>query len=102
MPHGKGTVIGTSATDDAAPGWPSSTLRPVRTLRRDPFIAALTRAAKRPTVHPNTIVYRLKRMHEVTRHESFEPEGLLLLALGLKLHRPGSPEASTQRSQLRC
>jgi DNA-binding PucR family transcriptional regulator len=57
-------------------------------------IAALTRTAKRLTVHPNTIVYRLKRVHEVTRHESFEPEGLLLLALGLKLHRPGSPEAS--------
>ena len=56
--------------------------------------AALTRTAKRLTVHPNTIVYRLKRVHEVTRHESFEPEGLLLLALGLKLHRPRSSEAS--------
>jgi DNA-binding PucR family transcriptional regulator len=50
----------------------------------------LTRTADQLHVHPNTVGYRLRRMGELTGHDPAEPEGLMLLALGLKLHTAGS------------
>ena len=45
----------------------------------------LTRAAELLCVHPNTVVYRLRRIRELSGRDPHEPEDLLLLFLGLKL-----------------
>jgi sugar diacid utilization regulator len=44
-----------------------------------------TRAAERLSVHPNTVVYRLRRVHELTGRDPCDPDDLLLLVLGLKV-----------------
>jgi len=45
----------------------------------------LTRAAEVLCVHPNTVVYRLRRVKDLTGRDPYEPDDLLLLLLGLKL-----------------
>ena len=45
----------------------------------------LTRCAESRCVHPNTIVYRLRRIKELTGRDPHVPDDLLLLQLGLKL-----------------
>jgi sugar diacid utilization regulator len=45
----------------------------------------LTRCADSRGVHPNTIVYRLRRVRELTGRDPHVPDDLLLLQLGLKL-----------------
>lgn len=45
----------------------------------------LTRCAESRGVHPNTIVYRLRRIRELTGRDPHVPDDLLLLQLGLKL-----------------
>jgi sugar diacid utilization regulator len=62
----------------------------VRTLRA--YIDAgfnLTRSAELLQVHPNTVVYRLRRVEELTGRDPHVPDDLLLLYLGLKLLGPG-------------
>lgn len=46
---------------------------------------SLTRSAKALHVHPNTITYRLRRIHELTGFDPADPDDLLLLSMGLKL-----------------
>jgi DNA-binding PucR family transcriptional regulator len=36
-------------------------------------------------VHANTVVYRLRRVRELTGRDPHDPDDLLLLSLGLKL-----------------
>jgi sugar diacid utilization regulator len=48
----------------------------------------LTRSAERLCVHPNTVVYRLRRIRELTGRDPRDPHDLLLLTLGLKLIEP--------------
>ena len=58
----------------------------VETLRA--YIGAgfnLTRSAEVLQVHPNTVVYRLRRIRELTGRDPQEADDLLLLFLGLKL-----------------
>ena len=58
----------------------------VPTLRA--YIAAgfnLTQSAELLNVHPNTVVYRLKRIRELSGRDPHDPDDLLLLFLGLKL-----------------
>lgn len=60
----------------------------VRTLRgyfEHGFNLARTAAAL--SVHPNTIVYRLRRIHQLTGHDPNDPDQLLLLLLGMKSDR---------------
>ncbi len=45
----------------------------------------LTKTAGILCVHPNTVVYRLKRIKEITARDPHNPNDLLLLCLGLKL-----------------
>jgi hypothetical protein len=45
----------------------------------------LTKSAELLSVHPNTVVYRLKRIKELSGRDPHEPDDLLLLFLGLKL-----------------
>jgi hypothetical protein len=45
----------------------------------------LTRSAEMLSVHPNTVVYRLRRIKELSGRDPHDPEDLLLLFLGLKL-----------------
>lgn len=45
----------------------------------------LTRCAEDRFVHPNTVVYRLRRIKELTGRDPHVPDDLLLLQLGLKL-----------------
>ena len=52
----------------------------------------LTRCAESRCVHPNTIVYRLRRIKELTGRDPHVPDDLLLLQLGLKLTGVGSGE----------
>lgn len=52
----------------------------------------LTRCAESRCVHPNTIVYRLRRIKELTGRDPHVPDDLLLLQLGLKLTGLGSGE----------
>ena len=52
----------------------------------------LTRCAESRCVHPNTIVYRLRRIRELTGRDPHVPDDLLLLQLGLKLAGPGAPD----------
>lgn len=44
----------------------------------------LTRSAATLSVHANTVVYRLRRIRELTGRDPHEPDDLLLLVLGLK------------------
>jgi DNA-binding PucR family transcriptional regulator len=48
----------------------------------------LTRSAERLSIHPNTVVYRLGRIRELTGRDPHDPDDLLLLTLGLKLVEP--------------
>lgn len=45
----------------------------------------LTKAAGTLCVHPNTVVYRLRRIKEITGRDPHKPNDLLLLCLGLRL-----------------
>ncbi len=45
----------------------------------------LTRSAAALSVNPNTVVYRLRRIKELTGRDPHRPDDLLLLCLGLKL-----------------
>lgn len=45
----------------------------------------LTRSAETLQVHPNTVVYRLRRIRELSGRDPQDPNDLLLLYLGLKL-----------------
>jgi DNA-binding PucR family transcriptional regulator len=59
----------------------------VPTLRA--YVAAnfnLTKAASALSVNPNTVVYRLRRIHALTGRDPAAVDDLLLLALGLRLH----------------
>lgn len=49
----------------------------------------LTQSARNLMVHPNTVVYRLRRIKELTGRDPHEPNDLLLLCLGLKLLAAG-------------
>jgi sugar diacid utilization regulator len=46
---------------------------------------SLTRSAERLCVHPNTVVYRLRRVRELSGRDPQDADDLLLLVLGLKL-----------------
>ncbi|MGH2715940.1 MAG: PucR family transcriptional regulator [Thermoleophilaceae bacterium] len=48
----------------------------------------LTRSAECLSIHPNTVVYRLRRIRELTGRDPHDPDDLLLLTLGLKLVEP--------------
>jgi DNA-binding PucR family transcriptional regulator len=52
----------------------------------------LTRCAESRCVHPNTVVYRLRRIRELTGRDPHVPDDLLLLQLGLKLTGLSLPE----------
>lgn len=52
----------------------------------------LTRCAESRCVHPNTVVYRLRRIKELTGRDPHVPDDLLLLQLGLKLTGLSAPE----------
>ena len=56
----------------------------------------LTRAARLLPVHPNTVVYRLRRIREVSGRDPYDADDLLVLALGLKVLdlEPEHPAAS--------
>jgi purine catabolism regulator len=59
----------------------------VATLRA--YVAAgfsPSRSATELTVHANTVLYRLKRIRELTGRDPHDPDDLVLLALALK-HR---------------
>ncbi len=45
----------------------------------------LTKTAGILCVHPNTVVYRLRRIKEITARDPHNPNDLLLLCLGLKM-----------------
>jgi sugar diacid utilization regulator len=54
----------------------------------DAYLAAdghLTKTARLLTVHPNTVVYRLRRIQELTGHDPRAMDELLVLFLALKL-----------------
>jgi sugar diacid utilization regulator len=58
----------------------------VATLRA--YVASgfnLARSAETLSVHPNTVVYRLGRIREISGRDPHDPDDLLLLQLGLKL-----------------
>lgn len=46
---------------------------------------SLTRAAQALFINPNTVVYRLRRVHELTGRDPHEPSDLLLLLLAVKV-----------------
>jgi sugar diacid utilization regulator len=50
----------------------------------------LTRSAEVLCVHPNTVVYRLRRIRELSGRDPHDPDDLLLLYLGLKLIELGA------------
>lgn len=52
---------------------------------------SLTRSARELHVHPNTITYRLRRIHELTGLDPSSPDDLLLLSMGLKLGQLDRP-----------
>lgn len=60
-------------------------VRTLRTYYEQGF--SLARSAALLQVHPNTVVYRLRRIHDLTGHDPNEPDQLLLLLLGLKSDR---------------
>jgi DNA-binding PucR family transcriptional regulator len=45
----------------------------------------VTRSAQALCVHPNTVIYRLRRIRELTGRDPHDPDDLLLLSLSLKL-----------------
>jgi sugar diacid utilization regulator len=51
----------------------------------------LTKAAARLSVNPNTVVYRLRRIHSLTRRDPSVVDDLLLLTLGLRLYDSAPP-----------
>jgi sugar diacid utilization regulator len=51
----------------------------------------LTRSAEALSVHPNTVVYRLKRVKDLSGRDPYDPDDLLLLLLGLKLTELSCP-----------
>ena len=51
----------------------------------------LTKSAETLCVHPNTVVYRLRRIKELSGRDPHDPDDLLLLFLGLKLTELSSP-----------
>ena len=51
----------------------------------------LTRSAEVLSVHPNTVVYRLKRVKDLSGRDPYDPDDLLLLLLGLKLTELSCP-----------
>jgi sugar diacid utilization regulator len=51
----------------------------------------LTRSAESLSVHPNTVVYRLKRVKDLSGRDPYDPDDLLLLLLGLKLTELSCP-----------
>lgn len=53
----------------------------------------LTKAAAQLSVNPNTVVYRLRRIHALTGRDPAVVDDLLLLALGLRLHDTTAPLA---------
>ncbi len=64
----------------------------VATLRA--YVAAgfnLTKSAELLRVHPNTVVYRLRRIKELSNRDPHSPDDLLLLYLGLRLTDLNSP-----------
>jgi sugar diacid utilization regulator len=48
---------------------------------------SLTRSAAQLVVQPNTVVHRLRRIASLTGHDPNDPDGLLLLVLGVRLAR---------------
>ncbi|WP_157183267.1 PucR family transcriptional regulator [Sciscionella marina] len=46
---------------------------------------SLTKAAAELSVNPNTVVYRLRRIHALTRRDPMATDDLLLLSLGIRL-----------------
>jgi len=52
----------------------------------------LTKSAELLCVHPNTVVYRLRRIRDLSGRDPHDPEDLLLLYLGLKLIDLKSPD----------
>ncbi len=51
----------------------------------------LTKSAELLRVHPNTVVYRLRRIKELSHRDPHSPDDLLLLYLGLRLTDLNSP-----------
>ena len=51
----------------------------------------LTQSAEALSVHPNTVVYRLRRVKELSGRDPHDPDDLLLLFLGLKLTELSTP-----------
>lgn len=51
----------------------------------------LTKSAELLCVHPNTVVYRLRRVKELSGRDPHVPDDLLLLCLGLKLTELKAP-----------
>jgi DNA-binding PucR family transcriptional regulator len=45
----------------------------------------LTKSGELLSVHPNTVVYRLRRIHELARRDPYDADDLLVLWLGLKV-----------------
>ncbi|MFE4719227.1 PucR family transcriptional regulator, partial [Streptomyces sp. NPDC056728] len=52
---------------------------------------SLTKAAAELTVNPNTVVYRLRRIHTLTHRDPMTVDDLLLLALGVRLWDSAPP-----------
>jgi sugar diacid utilization regulator len=52
---------------------------------------SLTKAAAQLAVNPNTVVYRLRRIHTLTRRDPSAVDDLLLLTLGLRLFDSAPP-----------
>ena len=48
---------------------------------------SVPRSAERLIVHPNTVTYRLRRIHELTGRDPRDPDDLVTLCLALKLER---------------
>lgn len=55
----------------------------------------LTKAASTLCVHPNTVVYRLKRIKELTGRDPTNSDQLLLLSLGIKVAEFNPPGATS-------
>jgi len=61
----------------------------------------LTKAAKELYVHPNTVVYRLKRIKELTGRDPHDPDDMILLAVAMRAadqlaHRDGLVPSPTE------
>lgn len=51
----------------------------------------LTKAASALSINPNTVIYRLRRIHALTDRDPTEVNDLMLLSLGLRLYDSGRP-----------